>query len=257
MALGEISIDPASFSTVRIGSGAFALLLIVRITREDKSDKHPGSWVSAAMLFLYAVTFSFAYISLKAGIGALILFGSVQATMIFVGLLKGERLHFLEWCGLFVALFGLVYLVLPGLAAPSLSGAFLMTTAGVSWGIYSLRGLNVTNPVAVTGDNFLRAVPLVIVISLCMITNLNLSPKGIFLAFLSGALTSGIGYVLWYAALQDLSATRAATVQLLVPIIAALGGVWLLSEQITLRLVLSGIMIIGGVGVTLAFRNRS
>jgi drug/metabolite transporter (DMT)-like permease len=256
MALGEGSIDPASFTTIRIISGAVALFFIVRITRKDDSQKHPGSWISGTMLFLYAVPFSFAYVSLNTGIGALILFGSVQATMILVGLLKGERPHILEWCGLLVALSGLVYLVLPGLEAPSLLGALLMTTAGVSWGIYSLRGFNVTNPTAVTGDNFLRAVPPVIVISLLMVTKLNLSLNGIFLAFLSGALTSGIGYVLWYAALQVLSATRAATVQLLVPIIAALGGILILSEPITLRLVFSGIMIIGGVGTTLAFRNK-
>ena len=251
MALGEAAIDPASFSTIRLATGAVVLWLIVKTSPGVKADKHPGSWWSAAMLFLYAVAFSFAYVSLNAGMGALILFGTVQATMITAGLLKGERPHVLAWCGLLVALAGLVYLVLPGLEAPSFSGAALMTVAGFAWGVYSLRGLGITNPVAVTADNFIGSAPLAVVVSLILLPSLKLSSGGVLLAALSGGLTSGIGYVVWYAALRHLSATRAAMLQLLVPIIAAAGGVLLLSERVTLRLILAGILIIGGVGLTL------
>jgi drug/metabolite transporter (DMT)-like permease len=208
------------------------------------------------MLFLYAVTFSFAYISLTAGVGALILFGSVQITMITVGISTGERPHILNWSGLFIALAGLIYLALPGIKAPSFLGATLMAVAGVSWGVYSLRGMKIANPTAVTAGNFLKSAPLAIFASMCFVINLNVSPKGLFLAFLSGALTSGVGYVIWYAALNRLSATRAATVQLLVPILAAIGGIMILSEQLSLRLVLSGILIIGGVGLTLMHKDK-
>jgi len=256
MALGNGAIDPASFSTVRLVSGAVVLWLIVKAFPRAKADKHPGSWWSASMLFLYAMAFSFAYVSLNTGTGALILFGAVQATMITAGIIKGERPPILTWCGLLIALAGLVYLVLPGLEAPSFSGAALMTIAGFAWGVYSLRGLGVTNPVAVTADNFLRSVPLTVVVSLVLLSTLQLSLKGVLLAVLSGGLTSGIGYVVWYAALRHLAATRAAMLQLLVPIIAALGGVLMLAEQITLRLVLAGILIMSGVGLTLVFRNR-
>jgi len=255
LALSESSIDPASFTTIRLVSGAVLILLIARITTKEREVKHPGNWISATMLFLYAAAFSYAYVSLSAGSGALILFASVQATMILAGLWKGERPRILEWCGLFLALSGLVYLVMPGLEAPPLVGAFLMTIAGVSWGVYSLRGRGVDNPVAVTGDNFLRSVPPMIAISLFLIPNLDISMKGVILAFLSGAVTSGIGYVIWYAVLGDLSATRAAMVQLLVPVIAALGGVLFLTELITFRLIFSAILIISGVGSCLFVRK--
>ncbi|MEN8247064.1 MAG: DMT family transporter [Thermodesulfobacteriota bacterium] len=256
MALGNDAIDPASFSTIRLVSGAVVLWVIVKATLRGNTGKHPGNWWSAAMLFLYAAAFSFAYVSLNAGVGALILFGAVQATMISAGLFKGERPSMPAWCGFIIALAGLVYLVLPGLAAPSFSGAVLMAIAGFAWGIYSLRGMGITNPAAVTADNFLRSIPMTAMVSLVLIPSLQLSLGGILLAALSGGLTSGIGYVVWYAALRHLSATRAAMLQLLVPIIAAAGGVLLLSEQVTLRLVLSGILIIGGVSLTLKAKQR-
>ncbi len=256
MALGNAAIDPASFATIRLASGAGVLWLIVKATPGGKAGKHPGSWWSAAMLFLYAAAFSFAYVSLNAGVGALILFGAVQATMITAGLLKGERPPMQAWCGLTIALAGLVYLVFPGLAAPSFSGAVLMAVAGFAWGIYSLRGIGVTNPVAVTGDNFLRSVPMTAAVSLILLPGLQLSSEGVLLACLSGGLTSGIGYVVWYAALRHISAIRAAMLQLLVPVVAAGGGVLLLSEQVTLRLILSGILIIGGVGLTLKSKKK-
>jgi drug/metabolite transporter (DMT)-like permease len=251
MALGNTAIDPASFTTIRLTSGAIVLWVIVSVSSGYELRRHPGSWWSAGMLFLYAAAFSFAYVSLNAGAGALILFGSVQATMITSGLLKGERPPLLAWCGLAIALAGLVYLVLPGLEAPSFSGAALMALAGFAWGIYSLRGIGATNPMVVTSDNFLRSVPMTVGVSLVLIQVLQISLEGILLAVLSGGLTSGIGYVVWYAALRSLSAIRAAMLQLMVPIIAAVGGVLLLSELVTLRLVLSGILIIGGVGLTL------
>ncbi len=204
------------------------------------------------MLFLYAVTFSFAYISLSAGTGALILFASVQITMIAVGLSTGERPEILEWLGLFIAISGLIYLVSPGTTAPSILGSVLMATAGIAWGIYSLRGRGASDPVGVTTDNFLRTVPLAIGVVLLWLPTLTITPMGFLWAALSGSITSGVGYVLWYAALPRLTATRAATVQLAVPVLAALAGVFVLSEAISLRLVISAVVILGGVGLAVS-----
>ena len=256
MALGNAAIDPASFTAFRLMSGAIVLWVIVNVSPGGKAERHQGNWWSAAMLFLYAAAFSFAYVSLNAGVGALILFGSVQATMLTSALLKGERPPLPAWCGLIIALAGLVYLVSPGLEAPSFTGAVLMALAGFAWGVYSLRGLGSTHPVATTGGNFLRTVPMTAVLSLIMLPYFGLSTEGALLAFLSGGLTSGIGYVVWYATLRSLSGTRAAMLQLLVPVIAAAGGVLLLSEPVTLRLILAGILIIGGVGLTLKAKQR-
>ena len=256
MALGNAAVDPASFSSIRLVSGAVVLWLIVKATVRDKAEEPQGSWWSAAMLFLYAAAFSFAYVSLNAGVGALVLFGAVQATMITAGLIKGERPPMLVWCGLAIALAGLVYLVLPGISAPSFFGSALMAVAGFAWGVYSLRGLGSINPVGVTCGNFIRSVPMTAVLSLVLLPLMQFSWEGVLLAVLSGGLTSGIGYVVWYAALGHLSATRAAMLQLLVPIIAAAGGVLLLSEQLTLRLILSSILIIGGVGLTLKAKQQ-
>jgi drug/metabolite transporter (DMT)-like permease len=256
MALGDASIDAASFTTIRLVSGALVLMLIVGTREKDVGQKHPGSWASAGMLFLYAVPFSFAYINLSTGTGALILFGAVQATMILAGLWQGERLRHSEWCGLVIALSGLIYLLLPGWKAPSLSGGILMTTAGIAWGVYSLRGRGVAHPVAITADNFLRSVPMVLVVSVVAVSSMTISAKGVILAALSGGVTSGLGYVAWYSALRELTATRAAVAQLLVPVIAATGGVVILSEQVSLRLIVSAIMIIGGVGAIFLLRNQ-
>jgi drug/metabolite transporter (DMT)-like permease len=257
LALGEVLIDAASFSTIRLVSGALVLVLLSSAARRKSAPEHRGNWTSAIMLFVYAAAFSFAYISLNAGTGALILFGSVQATMIIYAMFKGERLHLLRCLGLFVALSGLTYLVFPGLQAPSSSGAALMTAAGIAWGGYSLRGRGSKSPVAVTADNFLRSTPFVLFISLIFFQNLHITATGAFLACLSGGLTSAVGYVIWYAALKDLTATPAALVQLLVPVLAAMGGVVFLSEQLTMRLVLSSAMIIGGVALALTQRENS
>src|SRR5262245_64943888 len=206
LALGESAIDPASYTAVRLITGAVTLWLITVFRRNGSLGKSGGNWISAAMLFLYAVTFSFAYISLSAGTGALILFASVQITMIAVGLYTGERPAILEWLGLFVAIAGLIYLVSPGITAPSIVGSLLMATAGIAWGIYSLRGRGAGDPVGVTADNFLRTVPLAIALVLLLASTLTITPIGFVWASLSGSITSGVGYVLWYAALRGLTA---------------------------------------------------
>lgn len=255
LALGKASIDAASFSTVRLASGALMLLMITMASKRNLSFARQANWISAALLFLYAVTFSLAYINLSAGTGALILFGSVQATMLTVALARGERPNLIEWLGLFIALAGLIYLVSPGLAAPSLVNSLLMTLAGISWGFYSLRGRGTRDPLADTTNNFIRAWPLAILVSIVMFAKFHLSATGIIFAVLSGALTSGLGYVIWYAALKGLTATRAAMVQLAVPVLAAAGGAIILSEKISLRLLLSAAMVLGGVGLALMSRK--
>ena len=256
LALGKAAIDAAAFTTIRLVSGALVLLL-VSAAGKTRAVSDRGNWTSAFMLFLYALTFSFAYISLNTGTGALILFASVQATMIIFAIWKGERLGLMGSLGLFVALAGLTYLVFPGLEAPSPLGAALMALAGISWGIYSLRGRGAISPTVVTTDNFLRSAPFVILISLIFFQNLHITLAGALFATISGGLTSAIGYVIWYAALRGHSATSAALVQLLVPVLAAIGGVVLLSEVLTLRLLLSSAVILGGVALALTQRENS
>ena len=205
---------------------------------------------------MYALAFSLAYLSLSTGTGALILFGSVQLTMILAALLGGERPHFLEWTGLFLALGGLVYLVFPGLKAPSPLGSALMAAAGISWGFYTLRGRDSSDPLADTASNFIRSVPFVISISLLNLKNIHLSTNGLLLAVTSGTITSGLGYVLWYAALRGLTTTRAATVQLSVPVLAAWSGIIFLSEEMSLRLLLAAVLILGGIGLAVMSRGQ-
>jgi len=209
------------------------------------------------MLFIYAIAFSFAYLSLSAGTGALILFGCVQVTMILAALRSGERPQPLEWMGVFVALGGLVYLVLPGLRAPSPLGSGLMVMAGIAWGVYSLRGRGSGSPLADTAGNFIRAVPLILAVRLVILESVHLSQSGILLAVLSGAVASGVGYVIWYASLAGLTATRAAIVQLSVPVLAAWGGVAFLSEDISLRLILAGVLILGGIALAIAGHRKA
>ncbi|MCZ6696823.1 MAG: DMT family transporter [Acidobacteria bacterium] len=258
MALGRAAIDAASFSTLRLVSGAIMLLLLRSLFNRrgapgaGGAERDRGDWISASMLFLYAVGFSFAYVSLGTGTGALILFGAVQMTMIFSALRSGERPLVLEWIGLTLAVAGLIYLVFPGLSAPSLSGSALMAIAGIAWGIYSLRGRGSVDPLGGTTGNFVRTVPMVIAVSLVMFSHLHISFDGALLAILSGGIASGVGYVIWYAALRGLTATRAATVQLSVPALAAAGGVMFMSESVSFRLTLAGILILGGVGLAVA-----
>lgn len=252
LALADATIDPASFTVLRIASGAAMLLLVLSLTHRHKSSTGHGSWLSALMLFIYAACFSYAYVTLSAGAGALILFGFVQATMITWGLWSGDRPGGLEWLGWAVATAGLVWLVMPGVEAPPLAGAMLMAASGAAWGIYTLRGRGESDPLAATAANFTRALVFAAALALIAIGNTDISGRGALLALLSGAVTSGIGYVIWYAAVHELSAMQAALVQLSVPAIAAGGGVLLLAEPLTMRLLLSVVLVLGGISLALS-----
>jgi drug/metabolite transporter (DMT)-like permease len=256
MALGPAVIDAASFSTIRILAGACCLVLITALTR-PAPPRLQGSWMSAVALFVYAVPFSYAYGLLPTGTGALILFGTVQVTMMLAALVSGERPHLTQWLGLVLAIAGLVYLVLPGLAAPSPLGAGLMTVSGAAWGIYSLRGRGAPDPLAQNSSNFVRTIPLTLIVSVATWRFSHLEASGVVLAAVSGAVTSGLGYVVWYAALRRLTATRASLVQLLVPVLAAAGGVLVLSEALSVRLVLSAAIVIGGIALALSANERT
>lgn len=253
MALGDGLIDPMSFTTVRLVSGALALILISRLVDESKTQqkKTKGSWGSGLALFVYAAAFSLAYISLSTGMGALILFGSVQVTMIGAALKSGEKLGPVQWLGSAAAIGGLVYLVLPGIKAPDPLGALLMCASGVAWGVYSIRGRGVLAPIAMTAGNFTRAAPMAILASVVALHFIDLQSKGIILALISGIVTSGLGYVLWYKALRSLTITQASLVQLTVPVIAAFGGVAFLSEQLSTRLIAASVLILGGVTIAI------
>ncbi len=256
LALKDGSIDAASFSTVRLVSGAIALLVILYATNRGTRPASSGSWMSAAMLFLYAVCFSFAYVSLDTGIGALILFGMVQATMVTGALWTGDRPTVAEWIGWLLAVSGFVYLVSPGLTAPSPVGSVLMGIAGIGWGIYSLRGRKEPYALSATTYNFVRSVPLVLVVSALSLKEMHLSTNGIVLAILSGAITSGIGYAIWYTALRSISTMQAAMVQLFVPVLAAAGGVIFLAESVSVRLIFSGLLILGGIFLAIFSKSK-
>ena len=249
LALGEGAIDASSFTTIRLLSGAIALLLIISIANDRRSQDvtSKGSWSAGLMLFIYAATFSYAYISLDTGTGALILFGSVQITMILLTVLGGTRTQLTEWAGLCIALTGFIYLIFPGVSAPSLSGFVLMTLAGIAWGIYTLLGRRSENPLLDTSYNFFRTIPLVALLTLFTFKQASLSLEGIVLALISGVITSGIGYTIWYVALRNLSSTQAAVLQLSVPVIAAGGGVLFVSEAITQRLMIASLLVLGGI----------
>jgi len=259
-ALKQTSIDAASFTFVRIFSGAVALWLIVNVRRimgSTSGIRLGGNWISALALFLYAAGFSFAYVDVAAGTGALLLFGAVQATMILWGLHKGEHLRVIQIIGLIVAMIGLVVLLFPGLSAPPLFGSILMLGAGIAWGIYSLRGKGEKNPATVTAGNFARAVPFAAVVSIIFLPRLHLDLAGVTCAIISGAITSGLGYVIWYSALPSLKATSAATVQLSVPVLAAAGGILLLGEALTLRYLLASIAVLGGIALVILEKRRT
>lgn len=255
IALKHTGIDATSFTTIRLISGALMLWLVARMGRAAPAGR--GNWLSACALFVYAGGFSFAYVSLPAASGALLLFGAVQATMIGHGIWKGERLLRLQLAGLMLAFGGLVGLVLPGLSAPPLFGSLLMLGAGVAWGVYSLRGKGMGDPTKVTAGNFLRAAPIAVALSILMFDSISLDQAGFWYAVSSGALASGIGYVIWYTALPALKATNAATVQLSVPVIAAVGGIVFLGEPMTLRLVLASVAILGGIALVILERQRA
>lgn len=256
MALSDPLIDPVSFTTIRLASGALALILVSRLVAEGGSQQeNKGSWVSGFALFAYAAAFSLAYVSLNAGMGALILFGAVQFTMIVAALRSGEKLGLAQWAGSITAIGGLIYLVLPGISAPDPTGALLMCASGVAWGVYSIRGKNVNAPAATTAANFLRAAPFAVLASAFAFSRIQMEPVGILLALISGVVTSGLGYVLWYKALRGLTTTQASIIQLLVPVLAAFGGTVFLSELVSMRLVTASALILGGVGLAVLKRG--
>lgn len=254
LALRDTEIDPASFTALRLVSGAVILLILLRLKTSPAPPQ--GSWLGAVLLFVYAAGFSLAYLHLDAGVGALILFGSVQLGMSGWGLFKGERLTGLQTSGLVLAGLGLAFWLLPGANAPALQGTLLMMVAGLAWAGYSLVGRGAGDPLANTAGNFLRASPLGLLMLLAYAGSWRIDGLGATYALMSGALTSGLGYAIWYAALKDLSAIQGASVQLSVPVIAALLGALLLAESLSLRLVLVCAMTIGGISLVLWSKAR-
>lgn len=267
-ALHPPTIDAASFATVRLASGAVTLtaLLALGSARGQTATRRTGrtvlaggagSWSGAAWLFLYAAPFSFAYVSLSTGTGALLLFGAVQLTMMGAAVLGGERLTAPQWLGIAVAALGLVWLVLPGVSSPPLFAASLMALAGVAWGAYSLKGRSAADPLALTAGNFVRATPMALAVSAVAWAHVSVTASGLGLAAASGALASGLGYAVWYAVLPSLRASQAASVQLLVPVVAAVGGVVFVGERVDARLATSAVAIVGGVFFALRANLRA
>ncbi len=250
-ALKHTAIDAASFTSVRLAFGAAMLCMIAAMNR----NRMRGNWISALMLFVYAAGFSFAYVKLSAATGALLLFGAVQATMIGYGILKGERFKGMQIAGISLALAGLVILLLPGISAPPPKASLLMLLAGAAWGIYSLKGRGKGNPIGVSAGNFLYAVPAALALSLMMHGSASMDKAGFLYAAASGALASGLGYAIWYTALPMLKATHAATIQLSVPVIAALGGIAFLGEPLNYRLIIASIATLGGIALVIVERR--
>ena len=289
MALGENTIDAASFTVIRLISAIvilFVFLLLEKVFKKQTEASNPqvsisklstskGSWFAASLLFIYAVTFSYGYVSLDTGVGALILFGAVQITMVVAGLISGNKLHYSEWLGLLIAFAGFVYLVIPSLTSPSLTGFILMTVSGIAWGLYTLIGRHSKQAINDTAYNFLRTTPFVFVLIFAVFAVVPSTPdfsvgsatdmqsnnafyltvEGVMLAVLSGAIASGLGYAVWYIAIAGLSVTQAAVVQLFVPVVAAVGGVIFTSEVITLRLVESSVLVLGGIFIVIFGRQ--
>lgn len=253
-ALEAGSIDPGLFTVIRLASGAFVLLLLVALSRDSYSAVSKGSWTSGFFLFLYASAFSYAYISLEAGTGALIAFGTVQITMIGYSLIQGYKVSSWEWAGILLSITGFIVLMLPGAKTPSTSGFILMLISGFGWGMYSIRGKNLSNPLQETAFNFLRALPFLTLLLFFLLHDRKASTEGILLALLSGVITSGIGYTIWYAALKGLSSIQASVVQLFVPVLAVIGGVILLQEKINLHLIISSCLILGGIFLVIRYK---
>jgi drug/metabolite transporter (DMT)-like permease len=253
--LGAQLIDAASYTTTRLVSGALVLAILVAARGHKSEVRRPGGWAGAASLFAYAALFSYAYLRIPAGTGALILFGMVQITMLSWSIYSGSRPSPFEWTGLVTAGAGLVALTFPGLRAPDAVGAASMGAAGIAWGVYSLLGRGATDPLATTAKNFLRALPLTLVLSVATSSWAHVSGLGLVLAAASGGIASGIGYSLWYAALAGLTATRAAIVQLAVPALTAAAGALLLGEALELRTTLAGVVILAGIGVSMMGRK--
>jgi len=249
LALSNDVIGASGFTSIRLLTGAIVLFVVIQLRKNKTEPSTKGSWLSSFMLFIYAVAFSYAYISLDAGTGALILFGAVQITMILISIYNGYRLHFTEWLGMVLSFAGFVYLILPGVNTPSTIGFILMSLAGIAWGVYTINGRNSKSPLIDTAYNFLKTIPFVIILLLITFNKENYSFEGIVLAIISGGITSGIGYAIWYATLKGLTSIQAAVVQLLVPVIAAFGGVLFINETITQRLTITSILILGGIWI--------
>jgi drug/metabolite transporter (DMT)-like permease len=252
LALVNTGIDAASFTVLRIVSGAIVLWLLVGLRKRARPAS--GNWAGALALTIYAAAFSFAYIQLDTGTGALLLFGAVQLSMLAFGLVRGERLSTAATAGLVLATVGVLVLLLPGSTAPPLGSALIMLLSGLAWGAYSLLGRGAVDPLAETADNFLRSVPLVLLLALPFVGQIRWDATGALYAILSGALTSGLGYAIWYSALRGLGAMQAASLQLSVPILAAIAGVLLLSEPLSVRMLIAAVAVIGGLAIVLKAR---
>jgi len=258
-ALDVYQIDAASFTSIRLLSGAamLGLILLLQSNALPKAVSHhkPSSWFGAVMLFMYAISFSYAYITLDAATGALVLFAAVQITMISLAMLSGYRLHTQEWLGLLLAFAGFIYLMLPNIGTPSLFGFVLMLMSGMAWGVYSHLGRHVKNPLRDTASNFIKTIPMVVLLMLFTFSQAQLNISGIIIAILSGALASALGYIIWYAALRGLSSTQASVVQLGVPIIAALGGILFLSETISMHLAIASLVMLAGIALVIQHKE--
>lgn len=246
LALAEPLMDAASFTVIRLLSGALVLFLLLVLQQKPAVENARGSWSASVMLFVYAAAFSYAYISLDTATGALILFGSVQVTMVLKTMWSGYRLNALEWSGLILAFVGFAYLMLPSVSTPSLVGFVLMLVSGIAWGLYTLQGRDSKFPLWDTAYNFIRTIPMVVVLLLCSLKQAHFSDEGIFYAVLSGAVASGLGYTIWYMALVGLVPTQAAVLQLLVPILAALGGVMIVDEPLTQQFIVATALVLSG-----------
>lgn len=250
LALRHTETDPISFTLVRLVSGAVGLCLILSF--RHGRPRPSGSWLGAFTLFTYAFAFSYAYLHLETGTGALLLFGAVQLSMFAFGYYKGERLHGVAMVGLPLAAGGLLALLLPGTNAPAIGSAGIMFVSGLAWAVYSIIGKQSNNPLATTAGNFLRSIPMMLLASIPFLGRLSMDLPGALCAIASGALASGVGYAVWYAAIRSLSSFRAATIQLSVPVLASLAGVLLLGEHLTLRLLLTSLAVLGGIGLVLS-----
>ncbi|KRP62172.1 EamA-like transporter family protein [Pseudomonas orientalis] len=250
LALRHTEIDPATFTLIRLFSGAMMLWLIMAI--KNRTERPAGTWLGGFTLFIYAFAFSYAYLHLETGSGALLLFGAVQLTMLGFGYWRGERMQGVAIAGLALAIGGLIALLLPGASAPAPGSAAIMLLSGVAWAAYSLIGKRAHDPLASTTGNFLRAVPMMLGAAIVFIADASIDIQGVLCAIASGTLASGVGYAIWYAALRSLSSFRAATLQLSVPILASLAGVLILDEPLTARLVLTSLAVLSGIGLVLS-----
>ncbi|MDE1152136.1 MAG: DMT family transporter [Micavibrio sp.] len=255
LALKGQGMDAASFACIRMVSGALTLWLLTQLL--SRNGKPGGNWTSAIWLLIYALPFTFAYVTLPAASGTLLSFGMVQLTMIGAGLWRGERLSSRQWCGLALAIGGILALLLPSASTPPLRPSIMIMVAGLGWGVYSLRGRSSSDPLRDTAGNFLRAAPLCLVCCLPFLSGVKWEPHGAVYAVLCGVVTSALGYVIWYQALQKLSATVAATVQLSVPIIAAMLAVAFLGEPLTMRFMLTSITVLGGIALVIDGRKKA